>query len=73
MPSWTAVFPLHAPKGAFGVHIFIVHAEHRGEARRLALAQADLPDARRHRRNAVLAKEGLTVTALPSDWGVPAV
>ncbi|MFG2028873.1 hypothetical protein [Streptomyces sp. NPDC048825] len=54
MPFWSATFPIRTTHGHSGVHIFIVDVDHYEDARRHALARADLPEARRHRRNAAL-------------------
>ncbi|MCZ4607785.1 hypothetical protein O3S80_29325 [Streptomyces sp. Lzd4kr] len=69
MPFWSASIPIRTPPGRSGVHIFIVDADHYEDARRHALARADLPDSRRHRRNAALDTQALTVTEILPSWG----
>ncbi|MEU6906991.1 hypothetical protein ABZ935_16815 [Streptomyces coeruleorubidus] len=68
MPFWSATIPTRTPHGGSGVHVFIVDADHSEDARRHALARADLPDARRHRRNAALDIQALTVTEILPSW-----
>ncbi|MFH8469213.1 hypothetical protein [Streptomyces sp. NPDC017991] len=70
MPFWSATIPIRSSRGGVGVHIFIVDAAHYEDACGHALARAQLPDARRHRRNAVLDTRGLAVREIRPSWGV---
>nr|WSY48835.1 hypothetical protein OG999_00830 [Streptomyces sp. NBC_00886] len=70
MPFWSATIPIQTMRGSSGVHIFIVLADHYEDARGHALARADLPEAQRHRRNAALDTQALTVTEIPPSWGM---
>ncbi|MGW0877927.1 hypothetical protein ACWD3Z_46890 [Streptomyces sp. NPDC002740] len=70
MPYWSATIPIQTSHGGAGVHIFIVDAARYEEARGYALATAELPDARRHRRDAALDMCRLAVKEIRPSWGV---
>jgi hypothetical protein len=70
MSFWSATIPIQPSHGGAGVHIFIIDAARYEEVRGHALAAAQLPDARRHRRNAVLDIQRLAVKEIRPRWGV---
>lgn len=69
MPFWSATIPTQPSHGGAGVHIFIVDAARYEQARGDALESAQLPDARRHRRDAALDIQRLAVKEIRPHWG----
>ncbi|WP_153547404.1 hypothetical protein [Streptomyces sp. RB17] len=66
MPYWSVSIPMQTAEGSSGVHVFIVAADRSDQARGHAVAQAEMPKSRRHRRDAALRLEALTVAEINS-------
>ncbi|MFE4575647.1 hypothetical protein [Streptomyces chartreusis] len=68
MPVWSATIPFQSSHGGSGVQVFIVDAAHYYDACGHALKNAQLPDARRHRRDAPLDTQRLAVEEIRPNW-----
>lgn len=70
MSYWSVTIPTQTAQGSSGVHVFIVVAEGSDQARGHALARASMPTSRRHRRDAALRLDALTVAEITTEWGM---
>ncbi|MDH6554342.1 hypothetical protein M2160_008712 [Streptomyces sp. SAI-117] len=70
MTYWAVTIPTLTAEGTSGVHVFIVTADRPDVARGRALAKADMPTSKRHRRNAALHPASLTVAEITPRWGM---
>ncbi|MDQ0808857.1 hypothetical protein QFZ63_000571 [Streptomyces sp. B3I7] len=70
MPQWAVTIPTLTAQGTFGTHVFIVTADRPEEACGHAVARADTPASRRHRRDATLRLAALTVAEITPRWSM---